>query len=218
MTNKIDISQTPEDQRVDRILHAALDEFGQRGFASAREGEIARMAGVSAATVRHFFPSKEELFREVVRSTIIAALQAIEPGSLAPAADSAVGRLREFIAWFWRTMDEPDQGALLRLSMGELPRFPELAVFHAVDVMGRAAHQLERILIHGAAHGEFRISDPRTSARVILATLVTHAHWFAYPEIYAGLTGVDRPAAEAAVVEVLVETLRNGRHLGPPAD
>jgi AcrR family transcriptional regulator len=192
----------PENRRIERILHAALAEFGDRGFAAAREGEIARVAGVSTATIRHYFPSKEELFRDVVRSTIVTALQAAEP---VQSTGSACDRLREFITWFWEMMGAPEQVALLRLSMGEMPRFPELAVFHSVEVLGRAAQRLERILVEGNTRGEFRVPDPRASARVILSALVSHAHWFAFPEIYAGLTGMDRPASEAVIADVLLE-------------
>lgn len=200
-----------ESRRVERILHAALNEFGERGFSAAREGEIARVAGVSTATIRHYFPSKEELFRDVVRTTIVAALQATEPATADPR--SATERLQEFVAGFWETMADPAQGALLRLSMGELPRFPELAVFHAVEVLGRAAQQLERILIQGNARGEFRVPDPRATARVILSAMATHAHWFAYPEIYTGLIGVDRTAAATAILEVLQEIVKSPRPL-----
>jgi hypothetical protein len=44
---------------------------------------------------------------------------------------------------------------------------------------------------------------------VILSALVTHAHGFAHPDIYGGITGLDRTRAEEAVIEVLVDALRS---------
>lgn len=199
----------PSDEKVERILSAALDEFGRRGFESAREGVIARKAGVSVATLKRLFPRKEELFREVVRSTIVDTLQTLEASAGTGVSDGAAARLREFAQWFWRTMDLPSQSALLRLSVGELHRFPELAVFHTIEVLGRSARRLERILVECTAGGELSVADPRTTSRVILSALVTHAHWFAHPDIYGGITGLDRARAEETVIEVLVDALRS---------
>ena len=209
MTPTLTSREATGERREERILRAALTEFGRRGFAGAREGMIARLAGVSTATLKQHFPTKEALFREMVRSMVVRTLHQVEPDAAAGlAGESAVRRLREFARWFWQTMDEPEYAALLRLSMVELTRFPELAVFHATEVTGRAVRQLERTLADGVAQGEFRIGNTRAAARVILAALITHAHWFAHPEIFSGITGVDRAAAEESVMRVLVEGLR----------
>lgn len=192
------------DQKLDRILSAALAEFSLRGFAAARESVIARSAGVSSATLRRHFPQKEELFREVVRSTILDTMQNLEPVASDDLPENAAWRIREFAQRFWQTMEEPSQSALLRLSVGELHRFPELAVFHTIEVLSRSAQQLERILVDCNRRGELRVTDPRATSRVILAALLTHAHWFAHPEIYGGMTGPDRERAETAVIEALV--------------
>jgi AcrR family transcriptional regulator len=195
--------------QLDRILDGALEEFASRGVAGARWSVIARKAGVSVATLRRSFPSKEELFREVVRSCIVGTLHAAEPeAGPGPDADDAVQRVREFAHRFWRTMERPGHSALLRLSVSELHRFPELAAFHAVEVVGRAAQRLERIIRDGVARGELDVPDPRAAARVILAALITHAQWFSLPEVYSVVTGADRARAEDAVVEVLAGALR----------
>jgi AcrR family transcriptional regulator len=201
-------SRPPIDDRAERILAAALEEFTRRGYAGAREGVIARRAGVSLATLRLYFGSKEDLFREVVRSSIVTGLGEDAWGSTPAAAGPTRALLREFVHRFWRAMDRPDQAALLRLSLGELPRFPELAVFHATQVFGRDAGRLERILAEGMSRGEIRVRDPRTVARVILSALITHSHWFANPAIYAGLIGPDRAQAEAAVIAAIEGAVR----------
>ncbi|MBK8003319.1 MAG: helix-turn-helix transcriptional regulator [Gemmatimonadetes bacterium] len=59
------------DARGERILAAALTEFVERGFRRARLSTIARAAAVSPRTFRRYFPDKAELFREVVRTTIL---------------------------------------------------------------------------------------------------------------------------------------------------
>jgi len=104
-------------------------------------------------------------------------------------------------------MERPELVAIVRLAIGELPRFPELAVFHATEALERFVRTLERIIEGGIARGELRPVDARAAARTILATLAAHALWFAYPGIYAGITGRDRERAVATTIETLIQTL-----------
>lgn len=50
-----------------RILAAAEQLFARRGFDAASMRELAAAAGVQAATLYHYFPSKEALLREIFR-------------------------------------------------------------------------------------------------------------------------------------------------------
>jgi TetR/AcrR family transcriptional regulator len=52
----------PERSR-ERILDAALVEFGEHGFAGARIGAIARRAGVNQQLISYYFDGKEGLYR-----------------------------------------------------------------------------------------------------------------------------------------------------------
>lgn len=197
----------PSDERADGIVAAALAEFAEHGYAATRLADIARRAGVSATTLSRAFPSKEELFREVVRSALFDVRGAPE---LAPPAahQSAVDAVRAFVRHYWHTMERPSLIAIVRLAIGELPRFPELAAFHASERLERLVRLLERIIRDGAARGELRpAADARAAARTIVATVAAHALWFAYPAIYAGVTGEDRERAAAATIETLVQSL-----------
>ena len=50
----------------EQLLDAAEVVFGSKGFAKATLKEIAELAGFAVGSVYSFFPSKEELFRQVV--------------------------------------------------------------------------------------------------------------------------------------------------------
>lgn len=52
------------------LLAAGRAEFEQAGFSDARVGMIAARAGVSHGTFYTYFPSKEDLFREVVGAVV----------------------------------------------------------------------------------------------------------------------------------------------------
>jgi AcrR family transcriptional regulator len=204
MTETASRIRYPIDGRAQRILAAAFTEFSRRGVRAARTSVIARRAGVSLATLRQYFPTTDELFREVIRTTIVRLiLQPQEPGTPTP-GEPTIDRIRGFMRQFWRAMEEPDQAAMLRLSLSELSEYPELALFHATEVIGRAVGRLEAVLSEGARRGEIHPVDVRTAARVILAALITYTVWFASPGIYGDFTGPDRRRTEEAVIDLLV--------------
>ena len=49
------------------ILNAARDLVAQGGFGAAQMTDVARRAGVATGTLYRYFPSKEELCRQVFR-------------------------------------------------------------------------------------------------------------------------------------------------------
>jgi AcrR family transcriptional regulator len=165
---------------------------------------IARRAGVSLTTLRQYFPTADELFREVIRSTIVRLILQPQEAGTPTLSQSTTAQLRGFMRQFWRAMEEPDQAALLRLSLSELSGYPELAVFHATEVIGRAVGRLEAVLGEGARRGEIHPLDIRTTARVILAALITYTIWFASPGVYGELTGRDSQGAKEAVIDHLL--------------
>jgi len=200
-------SPLPDDEPTDLILAAALVAFGENGYADTTIADIARRAGMSTSTVLRYFPSKDDIFREVVRSTLLGSLSTRDDASVQAQEPSAADAVRALARRYWTTMERPEMAAIVRLIIGELPRFPELAVFHATEALERFVRTLERIIHGGIARGELRPVDVRAAARTILATLAAHALWFAYPGIYAGLTGADRERAVFTTIETLVQTL-----------
>ena len=59
-----------KEARPGELLEAALSLFVEKGFAATRVEEVAARAGVSKGTLFLYFPSKEELFKALVRQTI----------------------------------------------------------------------------------------------------------------------------------------------------
>src|SRR3546814_1414382 len=51
-----------------RILHAATEEFADKGYDGARVDEIAKQSDVNKNSLYHYFGSKEQLFVAVLRS------------------------------------------------------------------------------------------------------------------------------------------------------
>ncbi|MFX1678730.1 TetR/AcrR family transcriptional regulator, partial [Mitsuaria sp. CC2] len=62
--------QRRKEARPQELLEAALSLFVEKGFAATRSEEVAAKAGVSKGTLYLYYPSKEELFKAVVRESI----------------------------------------------------------------------------------------------------------------------------------------------------
>ena len=58
--------------RPGELPEAALDLFVEKGFAATRVEELAARKGVSKGTLFLYFPSKEDLFKAVVRENVVA--------------------------------------------------------------------------------------------------------------------------------------------------
>jgi TetR/AcrR family transcriptional regulator len=62
----------------ERILAAAAEEFGDRGFFGARTHSIADSAGVNKAMLHYYFRTKENLYGQVIRAAFYRVLARIE--------------------------------------------------------------------------------------------------------------------------------------------
>ena len=63
-----------KEARPQELLAAAIDLFVERGFAATRLEDVARRAGVSKGTLYLYYTNKEELFKAVVRESILPFL------------------------------------------------------------------------------------------------------------------------------------------------
>jgi AcrR family transcriptional regulator len=163
------------EERPKQILDAALAVFAERGLAAARLDDIAKRAGVSKGTIYLYFANKEELFRGVVRGTVISF---IEQGEAYFEAEP--DPRRALVAWMeghWAWVRSPTFPAMHRL-VSELRDFPDLAAFYATEVVGRAQRLVCGILERGMETGVFRRMDPQIAARMLSALFVTHGAWY----------------------------------------
>ena len=136
------------------ILHAALDEFGARGFAAARLEDVAKRAGVAKGTIYLHFADKEALFQELIRSVLVPVMNRL---TVEPPAEVPTRTLLEiFAATFMREVATTRRADVLRLIMAEGVRFPSLAEFHFRNVVEPGLAGLRRLIQRGIDRGEIR--------------------------------------------------------------
>jgi AcrR family transcriptional regulator len=163
----------PED-RPEQIIKAALEVFGECGLANARLQDIAERAGVSKGTIYLYFPNKEELFREMIRQTAVAAIERAEKAEI---PGSPTSQLLAYMRGYWVFVRSPVFMTIYRLVLGELHQFPDLAKFYADEVVARGQSLLSGIIRRGVDAGEFRQLDPSVAARMLVALTVMNGIW-----------------------------------------
>jgi AcrR family transcriptional regulator len=150
------------------ILDAALVEFSLHGFAGARISAVAIRAGVSNATVHHYFDGKEELFRALFRSRLVDGLDK-GPGMPPIVAGAAEALLGHALRLAFRRLAESDALPLLRIMLVEADRFPDIAAACRDEILGRAKAALDAVIDAGVSSGEFRDGDYRRNPLILLA-------------------------------------------------
>jgi AcrR family transcriptional regulator len=164
------------EERPRQILDAAFAVFAERGLAAARLDDIAKRAGLSKGTIYLYFPNKEELFREVVRSTVIAF---IERGEAVFEAEK--DPRQALLAWmegYWAWIRSPIFPAMHRFVNSELHSFPDLAAFYATDVIERGHRLVCGMIERCMDAGSLRRMDPLVAARMLSALFVSHGLWY----------------------------------------
>jgi AcrR family transcriptional regulator len=160
--------------RPEQIIKAALEVFGECGLANARLQDIAERAGVSKGTIYLYFPNKEELFREMIRQTAVAAIERAEQDNV---PGTPTNQLLAFMRGYWAFVRSPLFLTIYRLVLGELHQFPDLARFYAHEVVARGQKLMAGIISRGIDAGEFREIDPMVAARMLVAIIVMNGIW-----------------------------------------
>jgi AcrR family transcriptional regulator len=162
--------------RPQEILDAALRVFAEKGFAAARMDDVARHAGVTKGTIYLYFPSKEELFKSLVREAIGGTLEQV-----AAYAGAYEGSARALLISVLRTMGTvmrtSDLIVLPKIILAEAGNFPELVRFYRFEIVEKGIGLLRGIVARGIAQGEFRDVAPEHVARLCVAPLLLGALW-----------------------------------------
>jgi AcrR family transcriptional regulator len=158
------------------LLAAALEVFTERGYAAARLDEVARRAGVSKGTVYLYFPSKEELFKAVVREGLVPVLERGEKMVAEHRGDTA-HLIRSLILGWWESIGSTPYAGITKLMISECRNFPELGSFYLQEVITRGHKLVRKALERGVNRGELRPVDCEYATRLVFAPLVLQAIW-----------------------------------------
>ncbi len=166
--------QRRKQARPQELLGAALELFVAKGFSATRSDEVAARAGVSKGTLYLYFPSKEELFKAVVRNNIASLIA--EGQRIADAFEgSSEELLRRLMHGWWRRVGDTDAGGIFKIIIAEARNFPELAHFYSDEVIVPAFRLVSGALQRGIDRGEFRAVPVREAAHSLIAPMLLQA-------------------------------------------
>jgi AcrR family transcriptional regulator len=189
--------------RPTEILNAALAAFAERGFAATRLEDVAARAGITKGTLYLYFPSKEDLFKAVVRQELVPNIERAEAMAASAAAPTLV-LLAQLVRLFAQIIGSP-LSAIPKLALTEAGNFPDLARFYVEEVVDRGKALLRSILDRGIAAGELRPIDTDSAVTCIIAPLLIGSLWRHSFERHAG-----RPLDIDALCRTHLDLLRRG--------
>ena len=151
----------------DRILSAATDLFGARGFEAVSLDVIAAEVGVTKQTLLYWFPSKDELLQAVV-SQAAADLVLVVDAAVRAATDDPLDRIDAVVrAVFRPAVRRPALLGLVR----EVDRFPSAV---AASLTAQLQPLVDRSQVYLRAEmdaGRLRRADPGLIAALCYATI-----------------------------------------------
>ncbi|WP_018151154.1 TetR/AcrR family transcriptional regulator [Leeia oryzae] len=161
-----------KEARPSEILDAALLLFGEKGYAAASMEDIARQAGVTKGTPYRYFRNKEDLFKELVKTSIsptVAALtQYMEDANALPVAV----QLKAIVDYWQVHILATSRSIILKLMVAEAGNFPEVARYYQTEVLGKMTGQLAGLVQLGIDRKEFRPVDIHMVTHSLIAPMV----------------------------------------------
>ena len=200
-----------KEARPGELLDAALDLFVEKGFAATRAEEVAARAGVSKGTLFLYFPSKEELFKAVVRENISGRFQEWNAEFEAFEGSSA-DAVRYFMKMWWERIGATPASGITKLIISEARNFPDIAAFYQQEVIRPGTELIRRILQRGVDRGEFQVLDPEyatfsITAPMVFLIMMKHSLGACVPQ--------DFPLDPERYIASQVETLLHGLQVRP---
>jgi TetR/AcrR family transcriptional regulator len=165
-----------KEARPGELLAAAMDLFVEKGFAATRAEEVAQRAGVSKGTLFLYFPSKEELFKAVVREHIAGTIRDAF-GELQSFPGTNAELVHYLMQQWWERYGNTKASGISKLMMSEANNFPELAEFYQQEVIIPGHQLIQQVIQRGMNAGEFRNVDVEYAVFSILAPIMFLIMW-----------------------------------------
>lgn len=153
----------------ERLLHAAEQLFAERGFYGTSIRDVAQAVGISKPSLIHHFPSKENLYSQVLKRIAAGLVERLEEAL--QAEGNALEKLHRFVDRFcaWSSIHENDARILMREILDNPQRLGEVHTWHLKALMDRLAELIET----GQASGLFR----KVEALPVIINLLGGQHY-----------------------------------------
>lgn len=188
------VPQRLTERKREAILQAAIAEFRSSGFEITSMDKIAATAGVSKRTVYNHFPSKEELFAEILNRlwNSITAEQDMPYSSQTPLRE----QLQTLLQAKLHLLADENFLDLARIAIAATIHSPERAQ-NMVSRMGQREEGLTAWIRQAQADGRLKPVEPAFAAQQMHGLLKTFAFW---PQVSMGQPSLTQEE-QARVIE-----------------
>ncbi|ALI08750.1 MULTISPECIES: TetR/AcrR family transcriptional regulator [Pseudomonas] len=188
------VPQRLTERKREAILQAAIAEFRSSGFEITSMDKIAATAGVSKRTVYNHFPSKEELFAEILNRlwNSITAEQDMPYSSQTPLRE----QLQTLLQAKLRLLADENFLDLARIAIAATIHSPERAQ-DMVSRMGQREEGLTAWIRQAQADARLKPVEPAFAAQQMHGLLKTFAFW---PQVSMGQPSLTQEE-QARVIE-----------------
>ena len=209
--------QRRKEARPQELLDAAIALFAEKGFAATRSDEVAARAGVSKGTLYLYYPSKEELFKAVVRSrlsTLIAEGEELVAGFTGSTSEL----MDKLLMTWWERVGATDASSIHKIILSEVRNFPEIAQFYTDEVILPADRLFSGAIQRGIDRGEFRALPVHEAAHALMAPMIfvaMHRHSIGACPVQGG--AIDPLAMLRTHLDLVLRGLEKRADAAPPA-
>lgn len=156
-----------QDEKLRRIMDAAVTSFSRSGYQGATMQDVASEAGVGKGTIYIYFSSKEELLETVLLDVLTRYRDQIREVITSDAESKE--KLRRLLTEVLEGADRQRRqfGFLLQSSWGMRGEFKRQALAIKKDIM----RSLSEFISRGTKDGVFRDVNPAIMAHIISGTL-----------------------------------------------
>ena len=163
-----------DERRRERVLHAAMAEFGRRGYSGGSLNVIAREAGVAKGSLFQYFEDKFDFFAHVAEQASLTVYAAMAPHLTGPGpGESFVPYFSRLVeTWMQYMADHPLERAVTAATNLELDPQIRQAIREPVHRLYSVA--LRPMLDEAVATGELRADTDLDALLALLILLLPH--------------------------------------------
>lgn len=168
-------TEQAKDERRQRLLDAALEEFYEKGFSATRMEDIAARVGLSKGSLYLYFDSKEALLNGLVETISIPKVELLQ--EIAGTQESLRGLLTELSKLATEFIKNSKLPRMMKIIIGESNTFPELTSGYRQRVLDKLHMAIEASVKAAINRMEINQVDSKMLTRLIIAPVLYAAIW-----------------------------------------
>lgn len=149
--------------------------FSRHGFAAARLDDVAAQAGVAKGTLYLYFPNKQMLFEELIRSYVSPLFDKLAQDTLPNVPPQVF--IAQFFEMFRTQILGTERQRILQLLITEGARFPAIAEFYHREVISRGLKLIGGVLERAARDGMPAAAALMQFPQLLVAPLIVAVIW-----------------------------------------